>query len=98
MERIHGLDHGNIWKDQFELVGLEMADKVPLHIGRHLRCLGCQFLRPVLAKEALTGVVGLHEALYRMEFGHGHQLHPGRQRRTKFMERFCYHCKARVRP
>ena len=98
MKRVHGLHHGNVRQHQFEFVGLEMAYEMPLDIGGHLRRLGRKLLRAVLSKEPLSGIVGLHEAFYRMEFGHSYQADTGGQRITKGMKGLCYHCKARERP
>ncbi len=75
MERIHRLDQGDVRKDEFELIGLEMTDEVPFDVGRHLGHFLRQFLRPVLAEDTLTRVVGLHQAGDRVEFGNYHQFH-----------------------
>ena len=73
MQGIHRLDQGHIGQHQFEFVGLQMADKMPLHVGGHLRNLGGQLLRTALRKDALTGIVRLPKSFYRMEFGNSHQ-------------------------
>ena len=75
MEGVHRLDQGDVREDELELVGLEVADEVPLDVGGHLGHLGRQFLRPVLAEDTLPGVVGLHQAGDRVEFGNCHQFH-----------------------
>ena len=75
MNGINGLDEGNIRKDQLELIGLEMPDEMPLHVGRHLRDLGGKFLRTVLRKEALSRPIGLHQAVDGMEFRNCRQAH-----------------------
>ena len=75
MQRIHALHERHERQHQLQLVGLEMADEMPLHVGGHLRHLGGQFLGAVLAKDALAGVVGLHERPDGMEFGNCHKAH-----------------------
>ena len=75
MERIHRLDQGDVWKDELELVRLEMADEVPLDIGGHLGHFLRQFLGPVLAEDTLTRIIGLHQTGDRVEFGNCHQFH-----------------------
>ena len=67
MKGIHGLDHVHVREDQFQFIGLEMADKMPLDVRWHLRDLGGKFLGAAFGKDALTGVIGLHKAFYRME-------------------------------
>ena len=74
-DRIDRLDHVGIWKDKFEFVGLEMADEMPLDIRGHLRDFGGKFLGTALGKDALAGIIGLHQAFDRMEFGNCHQFH-----------------------
>ena len=76
VQRIHGLHQGDVWKHQLELVGLQMADKVPLHIGRHQRNLGCKLLRPAFGKNPLPRIVGLTQPFDRMELGHSNKRHP----------------------
>lgn len=75
VEGIYGLDKVNVWEDHLEFVGLKVAYEVPLHVLGHLGHLGGQFLGAVFAKDALTGVIGFHKPLYRMEFGNGNQLY-----------------------
>ena len=75
MEGVHRLDEGDVREDEFELVGLEMADEMPLDVGGHLRNLGRQFLGTVLAEDALAGFIGLHQPGDRVEFGNCHQFH-----------------------
>ena len=75
MERVHRLDEGNVRKDQFELVGLEVADEVPLDVGGHLGHFLGQFLRTVLTEDTLPGVIRFHQARDRVEFGNCHQFH-----------------------
>ena len=75
MERIHRLNQGNIRQHQLELIGLEMADEMPLHIGRHFPDFCRKFLRAALGKDALAGLVGFHQAFYGVEFGNCHQLY-----------------------
>ena len=75
MEGVHRLDEGDVRENELELVGLEMADEMPLDIGRHLRHLGRQFLGTVLAEDTLAGFVGLHQPGDRVEFGNCHQFH-----------------------
>ena len=78
MHGVHGLHQGGVRKNEFELVGLEMADEMPLDVGGHLRDLGRQLLRTVFSKDALSCIVSLHQALHRMEFGNSNELHTGR--------------------
>ena len=73
MEGIYGLHQRDIGQDHLQFVGLEVADKMPLHIGRHLRHFGRQFLGTALRKDALAGRIRLHQTLHRMEFGNCHQ-------------------------
>ena len=75
MERVHRLDQGDVREHEFELVGLKVADKVPLDVRGHLGHFLRQLLRTVLTEEALPGVVGLHQAGDRVEFGNCHQFH-----------------------
>ena len=75
MERIHGLHHRNVREDEFELVGLEMTNEVPLDVGGHLRDFLGQFLRTVLTEDTLARIIGLHQAFDRVEFGNCHQFH-----------------------
>ena len=74
MERIHGLHHRNVREDEFELVGLEVTDEVPLDVGGHLRDFLGQFLRTVLAEDTLARIVSLHQAFDRVKFGNCHQF------------------------
>ena len=75
VEGIDGLDESDVREDELELVGLEMADDMPLDIRRHLRDLGGEFLGTALGKDPLAGIVSLHQAFDRMEFGNCHQFH-----------------------
>ena len=75
MERVHRLDQGDVREHEFELVGLEMADEVPLDVGGHLGHFLRQFLRTVLAEDTLPGIISLHQAGDRVEFGNCHQFH-----------------------
>jgi hypothetical protein len=75
MEGIHRLDQGDVRKDEFEFVRLEMTDEVPFDVGGHLGHFLRQFLRPVLAEEPLSRVVCFHQARDRVEFGNCHQFH-----------------------
>ena len=79
VQGIHALDQGGIRKDQFQFVRLQMADKMPFHVGRHLRYLGRQFLRTALRKDPLADRIGLLQTFDRMEFGNCRQAYPGRQ-------------------
>ena len=93
-QQVHGiyrLNHSHVRQHQLQFVGLQMADKMPLHIGGHLRRLGRQLLRAVLAKQALSGIVSLHQAFHRMKLGHGHQTYIGRERRTEGLKCFGSH-------
>jgi hypothetical protein len=74
---IHGLDQVHVREDQLQFIGLEMADKMPLDVRRHLGHLCGKFLGTALGKDALTGVICFHKALYRMELGNGNQFYPG---------------------
>ena len=74
---IHGLDQVHVREDQLQFIGLEMADEMPLDIRWHQRNLGSEFLGAALGKDALTGVICFHKALYRMELGDGNQFYPG---------------------
>ena len=76
MEGIYGLHKLYIRENQLQFIGLEMADEMPLDIRWHLRHLCSKFLRAALGKDALPGVVGLHEAVYGMELGNGYKLYP----------------------
>ena len=79
MEGIYGLHKLYIRENQLKFIGLEMADKMPADIGGHLRNLCGKFLRAAFGKDALPGVVGLHEAVYGVIFGDGNKLYPGGQ-------------------
>ena len=81
VDGIHRLNHRGIWQDQLEFIRLQMADKMPLNIRRHLRNLGSKLLRPVLAEQPLPGLIGFLQGRYRVELGHGHQPHPLREHR-----------------
>ena len=70
---VYGLGQGDVWQDQFEFIGLEMADEMPLDIGRKQGHLGRQFLRTVFSKHPLACVVGLQDGRHRVEFGNSHQ-------------------------
>ena len=74
MERVNRLNQRNIREDQFQFIGLQMADKMPLNIGRHLGNFGCQFLRTAFGKNPLPGGISLPDLFNRMEFGNCHQL------------------------
>lgn len=86
MQGIHGLDQGDIRQHQFEFVGLEMADKMPLNVGGHLRHLGGKFLGTVLRKETLSRVIRLHEPFHGMEFGNRHQRNTGGNLSSQFTQ------------
>jgi hypothetical protein len=74
MKGVNRLNQRNIRKNQSQLVGLQMADKMPLYIGRHLENLGSQFLRAAFGKNPLPGGIGLPDLFHRVEFGNCHQL------------------------
>ena len=79
MEGIYGLDQVHVREDQFQFIGLEMADKMPADVGGHLWHLCSKFLGAAFGKDALPGVVGLHEAVYGVKLGDGNKLYPGGQ-------------------
>ena len=57
VSRINAMDEGDVWDDVFDLVGLQMADKVPLDILRQYLVLVAHLLWVVLSKDTLTGIV-----------------------------------------
>ena len=73
MQGIYGLHQGNIGQYQLELIGLQMADEMPLHVCGHLRDLGGKLLRSAFRKHPLPGVIRLHQAFHGMKFGNCHQ-------------------------
>ena len=74
MNGVNRLNQRNIREDQFQFIGLQMADKMPLNIGRHLGNFGCQFLRTAFGKNPLPSGISLPDLFNRMEFGNCHQL------------------------
>lgn len=76
MDGIHRLDKRDIRKDKLQLIGLKMADEVPIHVGGHQRNLCCKLLRAAFGKDALAGIIGFTESLHRMELGHSNKRHP----------------------
>ena len=74
MKGIYGLYQRDIRKNQLQLIGLQVANKMPLYIGGHLRDLCGQLLGTALGKDTLPCLIGFHQPLHRMEFGNCHQL------------------------
>ena len=68
--------------DVFDLVGLQVADQVPLDVLGQGFVFFAQFLRAALAENAVAGVVGRADRLRRVGFRHGDQLHPLGKRRA----------------
>ena len=63
------------------LVGLQMANEVPFDIGRKVGMLLLHFLRVVLAKNAMSGIVGFHNVGFGLGFRYRNKPHTCRQRR-----------------
>ena len=91
MQGINRLYKRDIRQNQFELICLEVAYKMPLNIGWHLRHFGSQLLRPVLSKDPLPGIIRFHQPLHRMELRHRNKLHPGGQSLIQSIEIVLYH-------
>src|SRR5574344_10678 len=56
LEQLQGVDavnHRHEWHNHLHLIGLQVPDKVPLHVGRHERMLLSYLLSAVFAKEPL---------------------------------------------
>lgn len=76
VEQLNGVDrvdHGHEWGYVLHLVGLQMTDHMPFHIGREQGMLVLQFLDPVLSKYALSLVVDGHDFFRRLCLGYGHE-------------------------
>lgn len=70
---VNTMDHRHIGGDVFDLVGLQVADEVPLDIlGQHL-VFGLHFLGLVLAEQSLALVIQHLDILHRFGFGDGNQ-------------------------
>ena len=96
MARIHRLHQADIRQNHLELIGLEMADEMPLKARESGSIqsidLGEKLLRTALRKDTLPCLVGLHHCLKRMEFGHGDKLDIVRNLRKKIRNSFLNHC------
>ena len=66
VEALHGMHEGRYLPG---LVGLEVADEVPLHVGGQLGLLGHHFLHPVLAKQPRPGLISLAQLRHGVRFG-----------------------------
>ena len=87
---VHRMDQLHERRDVLDLVGLQVADHVPLDIlGKQLVFLA-KLLRAALAEDALSGVVGLADQLRRVGFRDGDQRHPRRQRLPHKGQLGCY--------
>ena len=90
LHRVYSMYQANIRGDILHLVGLQMADEVPLHILRHLLHFLLQFLHVTLAEDALTGIVGLAQHLHRMELADCYESDARRQVGQHRFQVFCY--------
>lgn len=57
-QRINGLHKRRIRQDHLQFVGLEMAYKMPLDVGRQNLDFSGELLRTVLPETTLTGIIG----------------------------------------
>ena len=73
MQAVDRLDQGDIRKDKFQLIGLEMADEMPLDIGGKQGNLCGQFLRAAFGENTVSGIIRLADTIYGVKFGNCHQ-------------------------
>ena len=58
---IYGVDQGGVGDNLLDLIGLQVADEVPLDVGRQLLGLRGQLLGPVFPKGALARRIGFQD-------------------------------------
>ncbi len=66
--RVNSMDETDERGDVFDFVGLQMADKVPTDVFGELFVFLAQLLHVTFAKNALTGIVCLHNGFSRVVF------------------------------
>ena len=74
LERIYGFDQRSIWQDEFQLIGLKMADEMPLYVLWQLKNLPVELLRTILSKDFLPSLICCQDGLERMKFRDCHQF------------------------
>ena len=79
LQGVDSVDHADEGDVVLELLGLEVADEVPLDVGRQEGGLVAQLGGVVLAEEALSSTVGLEDVLHGLEFRDGDEASRRRQ-------------------
>ena len=72
-QAIDRLDEGHKRGNVFDLIGLQMANLMPLHVGGELGLLVNHLLHTIFAKMTATGLVGFLQQGHRFGFGNGHE-------------------------
>ena len=79
LRRVNRVNHWNIWRNIFHLVGLQMPNEMPLDVLREHIMLLRQFLLMAFAKHTLPCRVCRLDFISRMKLAHGNQRHAFRQ-------------------
>ena len=76
LQVVHSVDEGETPGDVLGLVGLDVADAMPLHIeiGKSL-LLGKRFLHVIFAKNPLSEPICRENGLHWMELGYGNETY-----------------------
>ena len=90
LHRVNGMNHRDKRCKILHLVRLQVANKVPLHVLRHLLHFLHQLLHVALAEDALTGIIGFAQHLHRMELAHRHKPNALGQVSQHFLQVLCY--------
>ena len=89
--RVHPVYHRHEANIVFQLLRLQMAYEMPLHVGGQHGGLVTQLGGIVLAKQALSGPIGLLNVRGGLQLAHSHHPHALRQLLSYMCYVFCNH-------